>query len=180
MIPRRSVVIAISMLLPLVACSQIGQAPSPHSPSIEAVGVASEPLLPSYADELPSFNYAMFEALGAQLDGTPVVVNIWSSWCGPCVKEAPRLAAAAERYSRRVQFIGVDIRDARGAAQRFIEHYAIPYPNLFDPAGEIRDRLGFVGQPETLFYDVHGNVVSTWIGAVPPDELRRRLAEILV
>jgi hypothetical protein len=46
---------------------------------------------------------------------------------------------------------------------------------LFDESGDIRDRLGFIGQPETLFYDADEKVASTWVGPLPEDEPQRGL-----
>src|SRR5438094_202055 len=58
---------------------------------------------------LPQLDPARFRQLLAQLRGKPVVVNIWASWCGPCIAEAPDLAAAAREFQGRVQFLGVDV-----------------------------------------------------------------------
>jgi thiol-disulfide isomerase/thioredoxin len=123
-------------------------------------------LLPRTPFALPSFDFEAYQQLGRQLRGTPIVVNIWSSWCGPCRSEAPYLGVAANAYRNQVQFLGVDILDQRGAAKSFMERYDWTFPSVFDERGEIRDRLGFIGQPETLFYNAAGQLVQTWIGSV--------------
>lgn len=136
-------------------------------------------LLPVDAFELPSFDSATYEKLLGQLEGTPVVVNIWASWCGPCRAEAPHLAAAARAYEGRVQFLGVDILDARESAREFMREFGWTYPSVFDETGAIRDRLGIIGQPATLFYDADGELVDTWIGPIGEAELTMAVEGLL-
>ena len=129
--------------------------------------------LPTSPTELPKFDFEKFQQLGRALSGAPVVVNIWSSWCVPCRDEAPRLSEAAREHEGEVQSVGVNILDEREKAIEFIDEYDWPYPSLFNPSGDIRDGLGFIGQPQTLFYDTAGNLDSTWIGPIPETELKR-------
>src|SRR5687767_2030300 len=70
--------------------------------------------------ELPEQGLDGYRALVASLEGTPVVVNIWGSWCPPCRDEAPHLVALARKHEGQVQFLGVDILDEREAARDFI------------------------------------------------------------
>ena len=136
-------------------------------------------LLPSSPTALPEFDPARFRQLLAQLRGKPVVVNVWASWCGPCVVEAPGLARVAREYEGRVQFLGVDVLDQRGAAQAFVRRFGWTYPSVFDPTGAVRNDLGFVGQPVTLVIDSSGKRDFTWSGAVNESELRRELDKIV-
>ncbi len=120
--------------------------------------------LPADPQALPEFTLADYQHVLEGLRGTPVVVNVWASWCGPCRKEAPLLASANRTYGDRVRFIGVDILDQRDAARDFMREYGWTYPSVYDPAGAIRDGLGLLGQPVTLFYDASGALVDTWSG----------------
>jgi cytochrome c biogenesis protein CcmG/thiol:disulfide interchange protein DsbE len=121
-------------------------------------------LLPSHVASLPTFDVQTYQQLLTQLQGTPVVVNVWAAWCGPCKAEAPLLHTASQTYGDRVQFLGVDILDSLDGARGFIADHGLTYPSVFDPSGAIRDSLGMVGQPVTVFYDADGNVVSSWDG----------------
>ena len=142
-------------------------------------GETSEgPLLPADPYELPAFDMAAYEQLLAELEGTPVLVNIWASWCGPCRDEAPHLATAHAEFGDRVQFLGVDILDERGSAREFMREYGWTYPSVFDGPGAIRDGLGILGQPATLFYDASGELVTTWSGPLTEEALAEGLDEI--
>jgi thiol-disulfide isomerase/thioredoxin len=105
-------------------------------------------------------------------------VNIWASWCGPCRDEAPHLEAAHDEFGDRVQFLGLDILDERGSARDFMREYGWTYPSVFDATGAIRDGLGILGQPATLFYDTSGELVKTWSGPLTQEALTEGLDAI--
>lgn len=146
---------------------------------VPAGNAATAALLPTDAFALPGFDLARYERLLQQLGGTPVLVNFWGSWCEPCRDEAPHLADAHDVYGDRVQFIGVDILDARESARGFMREFGWTYPSVFDPPAAIRDGLGLLGQPVTLFYGADGTLVGSWVGAIPPDELTERLEKLV-
>jgi thiol-disulfide isomerase/thioredoxin len=135
------------------------------------------PLLPTTVNALPAADVASFDELLGQLRGTPIVVNVWGSWCEPCKAEAPMLTAAAESNSG-IQFLGVNILDSREGALGFLTTYDVPYPSLFDPPGAIRTHLGAIGQPDTFFYDAEGTQVSQVMGALSQTTLDAELAKI--
>jgi thiol-disulfide isomerase/thioredoxin len=146
---------------------------------VPARNAAHAPLLPTDAWALPGFDFPTFQRLLAQLKGTPVVVNIWAAWCGPCRVEAPGLASASRSYGSRVQFLGVDILDTRSSARGFMAEYEWSYPSVFDTTAEIRNGLGFVGQPDTVFYDAKGRIAMTWQGPLTPAALAMGIDRIL-
>lgn len=164
---RRIPLLLLAVALAAAACG--GDAP-PRS-----VGA----LLPDDRLELPQYDLETFRALLAELRGTPVVVNVWGSWCPPCVEEAPDLAEVSRAYEGEVQFVGIDILDQRDDARAFILRYDWPYPSIFDPAAAIRDGLGYVGQPVTVLYDRSGEIAFEWLGIVDPERLRREIEQVL-
>lgn len=177
---RRSVLALAAVVLVAASCGDDGGGAAPdRSPAIPAANAAEAPLLPTDAAALPELNLAGYEDLIGQLEGTPILVNFWGSWCPPCRAEAPDLTEAHERFGDRVQFLGVDILDSRGNARAFMEEFGWTYPSIFDPPGAIRDRLGLLGQPVTLFYDETGELVDQWSGPIPPRELTTRLQRLV-
>ncbi len=144
-----------------------------------ARNATSAALLPSHVAELPTFDVQTYQQLLTQLRGTPVVVNVWAAWCGPCKAEAPLLHTASQTYGDRVQFLGVDILDSRDGARAFIAEHDLAYPSIFDPSGAIRDWLGVIGQPVTVFYDADGNLVSSWDGQLSQKALDRGISAAL-
>ncbi|MGH2710837.1 MAG: TlpA family protein disulfide reductase [Actinomycetota bacterium] len=163
---RRFLTLSLALWM-LAACG--GE--SPRSPE--------DALLPEDRLELPDYDVARYQRLIAGLRGTPLVVNFWGSWCPPCQEEAPDLAEISKEYEGRIQFLGVDILDARGPAREFITRFDWPYPSIFDPRGAIRDGLGYVGQPITLVYDRDGKIAWDHVGAVDPADLRKEIDNVL-
>jgi thiol-disulfide isomerase/thioredoxin len=187
----RPLLALVATTLVATACGEGGGGAGPASttilPSPKARNAAAAPLLPTDRYALPALDPQGFDQLLSQLRGTPVIVNVWASWCGPCRVEAPHLARVAHRYGDHIQFLGIDLQDQRDPARTFIRDAGWPYPSVFDASGAIRNSLGFFGQPVTIFLDRDGNRaalteagnrVTAWSGPVPQavlDRMARRL-----
>jgi thiol-disulfide isomerase/thioredoxin len=166
--------LALLLVLALSACSS-GDA---DAGTMSAIRVVDAPSLPATVDALPDMDVDGYAVLLRELEGTPAVVNFWATWCDPCLREMPRLADAADRARDTIQFVGVDIADAREPARTFLRDLGITYPNVFDVEGAIRTSVGGVGQPVTAFYAADGELVRVVSGEVGADDLDRYLAEI--
>jgi thiol-disulfide isomerase/thioredoxin len=112
----------------------------------------------------------------AVVHGRPEVINVWASWCDPCRREAPLLEAAHRAAGDRVVFLGVDTRDERGAALRFIATSGVTYPQVFDTSAGFAVGVGAVGMPYTLIVDASGRVVYRQMGVLTAPALRYGLA----
>ena len=106
-----------------------------------------------------------------ELRGSPVVLNFWASWCAPCREEARLLERAWREYrDEGVVVVGVNVRDARTDALRFVEEFDLSFPIVRDESEELTDDLGVGGFPETFFIDHEGRFVSILAG----DQLGQR------
>ena len=170
---RRSLLVLTVFALVAAGCTQGDREP------VERGGTGIETALPGSPTELPDADFESYATLLEDLRGTPVVVNIWASWCGPCRVEAPALAEMATAYGHRVQFLGIDVLDVRADARAFIERYAWPYPSLFDRTGAIRDQLGLIGQPVTIFYDAQGDLLDTHVGSITAEQLSAQVDALI-
>lgn len=111
--------------------------------------------------------------------GTPVVVNVWASWCAPCRTEMPLLQRAATEYAGRVTFIGVASRDSRDAAAGFLNDIGVSYPSVFDASGGIRADLGLRGFPTTYLFDREGTLREAVVGGISEQRLAAQLEDLL-
>jgi thiol-disulfide isomerase/thioredoxin len=108
--------------------------------------------------------------------GTPVVLNVWASWCAPCRAEAPTLGALATELGGEVQFVGLDTRDSDDPARSFVKRFALPYPNVIDRDGQLQllfgDSLPPQAIPSTVVIDPQGRVAARALGRVSDSSLR--------
>ncbi len=105
---------------------------------------------------------------GAQLGALrgPMIVNVWGSWCGPCVEEIPYFVSFYEKAKSSVQLVGVNVEEANlKDAQRFVIENGITWPNLYDSDGRSRQYFG-LGVPVTWFISSNGDVAHKHIGVI--------------
>lgn len=102
--------------------------------------------------------------LSGRPTGRPMLVNLWATWCGPCVKEVPTLVAFAAKARGKVDVVGVVTSDEPGDALRFAAQFGMHYPNLDDQDGVVRRRFA-PGLPATLLVDPEGRVVEVKLRA---------------
>jgi len=120
----------------------------------------------SQANQLLDGGSDAFDARLGGLRGTPVVVNKWASWCGPCRFEFPWFQSLAEKRGGQIAFLGVNSNDSSGSAQTFLSELPLPYPSYSDPDLKIAQDLGGPPQafPTTTYYNRSGNQVFTHPG----------------
>ena len=142
------------------------------------------PGVPSPDAAIPGLPAVTYRCLGhgpdvdlSTLRGTPLVVNVWASWCPPCIAEMPILTSAAADLRGQVQFLGVDIQDRDAAALEMLTAFGADFPSVVDEAGEIRGKLAISGPPVTFFVDERGVIVGRHDGALLSTEYFDALLE---
>ena len=117
----------------------------------------------------------------AAMYGSVVVVNVWASWCAPCVREAPDLAVVARDTPRLgVRFVGVNTKDGDTGAVAFGAKYRLPYRSLSDPDSSLTARLPTTtSAPSTLILDRHGRVAARILGSTSAQVLQRHIRQLL-
>ena len=140
--------------------------------SFEASGA---PLRVPEAGQLTNLSADDFEGVLVGLRGTPVIVNIWASWCSPCRTETPLLERTWQARSDEVVIVGVASKDVFDSSRAFMKEFGVTYPNVFDGSGEIRARLGLRGFPTTYVFGADGKLRTTIVGGLT----EQRLAAVL-
>ncbi len=100
---------------------------------------------------------ALHEGSEVELDSLrgPMVVNLWASWCAPCVRELPLYQAYSEKYAGKVDVVGIDFQETRpAAALKLAADSGVQYPLYADPDGKLRA----IGLPKVILVDESGDV----------------------
>ena len=98
--------------------------------------------------------------------GQVVVLNIWASWCPPCVEETPALIAMQQRLKDKgVTIVAVSIDEDADAYHRFIKDHGINFLTVRDPDRKTANLYGTFGWPETYIIDRKGVIRRKFIGA---------------
>lgn len=106
------------------------------------------------------------------LDGRPMVVNFFASWCPPCIAEMPEFEDVSQDLAGTVDFVGLAVQDRPEDASRIVDTTGITYPWARDVRGDIAGAVGVVQMPTTMLIDADGNVVAVHAGALDADGLR--------
>ena len=102
------------------------------------------------------------------LDGKISLVNVFGSWCVACTVEHPQLMA--QRNNPKLQLIGIDWRDTREAAGRWLIRHGNPYDAvIFDPNSKLIVELGVTGAPESFIVDKDGKIRYKHVGIITPE-----------
>ncbi|MFE0502490.1 TlpA family protein disulfide reductase [Lysobacter soli] len=132
------------------------------------------------AIRLPALDGATVE-LPAAYAGRPVLVNLWASWCGPCIEEMPELDRfAAAQGANGTQVVGIALDDA-AAVQAFLKRVPVRYPILLDEAGP-RDAGVQLGNPKgvlpyTALISADGRLIKQKIGPFQHGEIDNWVAD---
>lgn len=114
----------------------------------------------------------------ADTQGQPLVLNLWASWCGPCVREMPVLSAAQRRHGQ-VRFVFVNQGEDAETVQHFLQQHAPALQGvLLDAPSATGDALGVQAYPSTLFFDRDGRLRELHLGELTAAGLEHKLRRL--
>jgi cytochrome c biogenesis protein CcmG/thiol:disulfide interchange protein DsbE len=141
---------------------------------LQHAALANPPLLGKTAPRLAIQTRAGDQVRVWELQGRPVVLNFWASWCAPCVQELAVLSDGAAAHPA-VAFVGADNQDTSAGFDSFEASHGHPYP-----AGPIVEgsyqTYGVAGLPATFFIDSEGRVAASFTGPLDTTTLNHYLA----
>ena len=127
-------------------------------------------------------DFTVYDAAGnafqlSDFRGTPVVLNFWASWCGPCQSEMPDFNEKAAQLAGEVQFLMVNLTDGAQetveTAAAFIAEQGYTFPVFYDTDQAAAYAYGVRSIPTTYFIDAQGHAVAYASGAIDGDLLQQ-------
>lgn len=139
-----------------------------------SIETADRPKLPPL--ELVSLEGATVKL--SDFQGKPTVVNLWATWCAPCVREMPVLQQA-QASQPSVNFVFINAGESPERVQGWLQSQKLPLKNvLLDAKMQAAAHFKAPGFPTTLFFDARGVLVSVRMGELSPATLSERLEDL--
>lgn len=108
--------------------------------------------------------------------GQVTVMNFWYAACAPCRIEAPHMVELSAEFKGDVEFVGINVRDEKEAAEAFERTFGIKYPSIQDTQGEIQlamtKYVPLKAVPTTLVLDKQGRVAARVLGVAEKSTLK--------
>ncbi len=148
--------------------AMVGAEGGKRDPSTLDSGVVGKPA-PDFA--LPAPGGIVPGLSTADLKGRISVVNVFASWCPPCLAEHPEITALAR--DRRLQVVGLNYKDREDKALAWLAEHGNPYARIgADRDGRVALDWGLVAVPETFLVDREGRIVVHHRGPITPEIVR--------
>lgn len=165
---RRSVLLGLTAVLVLAACSGDGDAAGADA---DAGPPVSDRSFETFEGESISL---------AEFGGEPLVVNFWASWCPPCIAEMPEFERVHVDRGDEVRFIGLNTQDDFEQATALVEQTGVSYDLGLDPEGALFNDFEVIAMPSTYFVNAAGAVVHRHAGILDEQQLQDLIDEHLV
>jgi len=153
--------IAIAVAAALLVLLGFGVANQGTSSSIDALVARGDyPPAPNAHVRLPILGASGTRTL-AQFRGKVVVINVFASWCQPCLAEAPILEREQQQIVKdNATILGVTYQDNTSDSESFVRQQHITYPVVRDVSGNFVRGFGTSGVPETYVINRQGKIVA--------------------
>ncbi|NPA90490.1 MAG: redoxin domain-containing protein [Chloroflexi bacterium] len=178
------------LIVGLAACSKGGNGSSAHTDGVqvketiylvESVERSASP--PAEGDKAPNFVIVSEDGTSISLNdlqGHPVVLNFWATWCPPCKAEMPALDAAYQKYKKDgLIMLAIDEQEDRERVQAFRKAMNLSLPMALDSRGVVGRAYLVRGLPTTFFITREGKVALRWTGMLRERSLNAGLKAIL-
>jgi thiol-disulfide isomerase/thioredoxin len=152
----------------------------PPEPAVPSAPVRTAVVPARVGDTMPAITLPDVDGIPvdlARFQGRPLLINVWASWCGPCVEEMPMLAAfAAAQPAEGIQVVGLAIDTPEGVRD-FLAQVPVDYTIVLDqPAPDdasvkLGNAQGLL--PYTVLVDAQGRIVKQKLGPFAAGEIER-------
>jgi cytochrome c biogenesis protein CcmG, thiol:disulfide interchange protein DsbE len=163
--------IPLAIFIALAGFLAVGLKLNPREVPSPLVGKAA----PAFS--LPLLKEPAVQMTAAQMKGQVWVLNVWASWCVPCLAEHPYVTQLAKSG---VTVVGLNYKDKPQDATGWLAKHGDPYKMIVaDRDGRVGIDYGVYGVPETFVIDRDGVIRFKHIGPLTPQALNEKLLPAL-
>ena len=118
----------------------------------------------------------------SELRGSPVLINFWATWCGPCQAELPLIV---EQYNwnkgRGLRVLAIDsvMFDNLDDIRRYVDQFQMAFDVALDEEDHVSLEWAIMGLPSSIFIKPDGTVAAVRVGQITADQLKDYLTLIL-
>ena len=151
-VPRAILLIILTLVLLLAGCS-----------------AGSEPLGARVGEPAPDFQFQSPDGQDislSDLQGEPVLINFWATWCPPCVLEMPYIQEIYEEWSDAgLILLAINMGESPSQVENFMQSHNLSLPVILDTKQVIAQKYNITGIPATFFIDKDGIIQGKKVGA---------------
>jgi cytochrome c biogenesis protein CcmG, thiol:disulfide interchange protein DsbE len=179
---ERETIVALIVLTVLALLVPLARNVAVPTRTVVANGADAAALKASIA---PDFTLTTLDGKDVSLSdfkGKIVVINVWATWCPPCVREIPRLVRLSEQYGDQgVVILGINTtwQDDEAKVAQFAREKGISYPVLLDPTNITGPLYRVQLMPSTFVLDHTGRISHTKVGEVDEATLEGYIQTLL-
>ena len=155
-------VLIIALLLVATGCQPKSETPSTTSPTAPVEGIVEGNLASDFTLQGLEGQVVTLSSLR----GSPVMLNFWATWCGPCRIEMPFIQEIYDEWQDKgLVILAINIRETSSEVQQFMQSNNFSFPVLLDINGDVSAMYQIHGIPTTLFIDKDGIIKDKRIGS---------------
>jgi len=161
----------------VIGCFAGPEPPDGESPTAPVEGAQVGNLAPDF--QLQSLD-GQTVSLG-NLQGKPVLINFWASWCGPCRSEMPYIQEIYEEWvDKGLVLLAINIGESSSKVEEFMQGLNLSFTVLLDTKQDVAQRYNVTGIPTTFFIDKDGIIQDKVIGPFQnKTQIENRLSKII-
>lgn len=115
----------------------------------------------------------------ASLQGKPVFLNFWATWCPPCRAEMPDLNVMYQKYGDRIHFLAINVGESAKPVRQFLATNNLTFPVALDSSNSVASTYRVNGIPTSLVLDSKGIIRGKQVGMLTAQQMEGLIKKVL-